>query len=179
GNRVRNEQDGDAARAQFVDLAHAALAEIDVADGEGLVHQPDFGVHIDGHGEGQPHHHAARIGFYRLVDEVADLGEDLDILIALVDLPGGEAEDGAVEVDVVASGEFGVESSAQFEQSRDAAIHGNDSGGGLEDPGYHLEQRALAGTVLADDAEGFAALNVEGDIVQRPEIPMTLEAVQG
>ena len=88
---VGNEQDGDAARAQFVDLAHAALAEIDVAHGQGFVHQQDFGVHVDGHGEGQPHHHAARIGLDRLVDEVADLGEGFDVLVALVDLPRGEA----------------------------------------------------------------------------------------
>ena len=103
GDGVRDEQDGDAARAQFVDLAHAALAEIDVADGQRFVHQQDLGIHVDGHGERQPHHHAARIGLHRLVDEIADFGEVLDILVALVDLPGGEAQDGAVQVDVVAA----------------------------------------------------------------------------
>ncbi len=64
--------------AQFVHLAHAALAEIDVAHGQGFIHQQDFGIHVDGHGERQPHHHAAGIGLDRLVDEFADLGEGLD-----------------------------------------------------------------------------------------------------
>ena len=76
---VGDEQDGDAARAQLVHLAHAALAEIDVAHGQRFIHQQNFGIHIDGHGEGQPHHHAARIRLDRLVDEVADFGEGFDV----------------------------------------------------------------------------------------------------
>ena len=179
GHRVRNEQDGDAARAHLVNLAHAALAKIDVADGQGLVHQQNFRVHIDSHSEGQPHHHAARISLDRLVDEVANLGEGFDVLVALVDLPGGQAKNGAVEVDVVASGEFRVESRAQFEQRRDAPIHRDGSRTGMEYPGHHLEQRALARTILPDDAEGFAAPHLEGDIVQRPEVPVTFDAIQG
>jgi len=34
---VRDEENGDALGAEFVDLAHAALAEVDVADREGFV----------------------------------------------------------------------------------------------------------------------------------------------
>ena len=42
----------------------------------------------------------------------------------------------------------------------------------------HLQERALAGAVLADDAEGLAALHLEADIVQRPEILVALQTVQ-
>ena len=65
-------------RAQFVNLAHAALAEGDIADREGFVHDQDFRVHVRGHREGQAQHHAGRIGPDRLVDEVPDLGEAFD-----------------------------------------------------------------------------------------------------
>jgi len=89
-----------------VNLAHAALAEIEVADGQGFVHQQDFGVHIDGHGEGQPHHHAARISLDRLVDEFADSAKASMPLyrssICRVVRPRMEP----FQVDVVASGEF-------------------------------------------------------------------------
>ena len=108
-DRVRDEQDRDAALPQFVDLAHAALPEVNVAHRQRLVHQQDFGIHVDRHREGQPHHHAARIGLHRLVDEVADLREGLDVLVALVDLPRGQPQNRAVEVDVVAPAEFRVE----------------------------------------------------------------------
>src|ERR1019366_6568076 len=47
GHGVGDEQDGDVALAQLVDLAHAALAEIDVADGEGFVNEQDFRIDAD------------------------------------------------------------------------------------------------------------------------------------
>ena len=66
-------------------------------------------------------------------------------------------ENGAVEVDVVAAGEFRVEAGAEFEQRGDAPVHRDGAGGGLQDAGHDLQQGALAGAVFADDAEGFAA----------------------
>ena len=48
-------------------------------------------------------------------------------------------------------------------------MHGNASGGRLGDAGQQLEQRALAGAVVADDAEHFALLDREVDVVQRLE----------
>ena len=176
---VRDEQDGDAALAEFVDLAHAALAEVNVADRQGFVHQQDFGIHVDGHREGQAHHHAARVGLDGLIDEVADLGEGGDVLVALVDLARGEPEDGAVQIDVVAAAEFGVESGAEFEQRGDAAVNTDRAGSGMQDPGHHLQERALAGAVLPDDAEGLAALDLEADVVERPEILVALQTIQG
>ena len=53
GSGVGDEEDGNAARAQLMHFAHAALAEVDIAHGEGFVHQQDFGVHVDGYGESQ------------------------------------------------------------------------------------------------------------------------------
>ncbi len=37
----------------------------------------------------------------------------------------------------------------------------------------------LPDAVFADDAEGFAALDLEGDVAQRPKIAMAPEAVEG
>ena len=54
--------------------------------------------------------------------KLADFGERCDVLVALVDLAGGEAQNGAVEIDVVAAAEFGIEAGAQFEQGGDAAV---------------------------------------------------------
>src|ERR1035437_6931669 len=176
---VGDEEDGDAALAEFVDLAHAALAEVNVADGEGFIDEEDFGIDIDGDGEGQAHHHAAGVGLDGLIDEVADFGESGDVLVALVDLAGGESEDGAVEVDVIAAAEFGVESGAEFEQGGDASVDTDRAGGGMKDSGDHLQQRALSGAIFADNAERFAALDLEADIVEGPEILVALQTIQG
>ena len=42
--------------------------------------------------------------------------------------------------------------------------------GRLGDAAQDLEQRALAGAVAADDAEHLALLDLEADILQRPEL---------
>ena len=72
---VRHEDDGYSTAVQLVDLAHAALAEVDVADRERFIHEQNVRVEIDCHGESKAHHHAAGIRLYRLADEVAYLGE--------------------------------------------------------------------------------------------------------
>ena len=67
------------------------------------------------------------------------------------------AEDGAVEVDVLAAGELGVEAGADFEQAADAAAEVDAAGGRLGDAAEDFEQRDLAGAVAADDADDLAA----------------------
>ncbi len=44
-----------------MNLAHAALAEVDVAHREGLVNQQDFRIHVNRHSKREPDDHAARI----------------------------------------------------------------------------------------------------------------------
>lgn len=90
-------------------LSHAALAEVDVADRERFVDQENLGVDVDGDGEGEADGHAAGVGFDGLIDEVANFGEGFDFGVAGVDLGGAKAEDGGVEINVFATGEFGVE----------------------------------------------------------------------
>ena len=41
--------------------------------------------------------------------------------------------------------------------------------GRLGDPGQDLQQRALAGPVAADHAQHLAIMNIEIDVLQRPE----------
>ena len=74
-------------------------------------------------------------------------------------------------IDVLAAGQFGVKAGADLEQAGDAAAdqrRGPRVGSvmRLED----LQQRALAGAVAADDAEHLAALDLEADILERPEL---------
>ena len=106
GGGVGDEEHGDAAGAQLMNFAHAALAKVDIAHGEGFIHQQNLGVDVNGDGEGEADGHAARIGLDGLVDELADFGEVFDVAVSLVDLAFGEAQNGGVEVDVVAAAEI-------------------------------------------------------------------------
>jgi hypothetical protein len=80
----------------------------------------------------------------------------------------------ALEIDVLPAGELGIEAGAQFQQRGDAAVDDDRSGRGLEDAADQLQQGALAGAVAADDADRFAAPDVEGDILQRGEFPVVV-----
>ena len=90
---MRDKQDGDSARAQLVHFAHAALSKIEIAHGQCFIHQQDLGIQIDGHGESQPHHHAARVSLHGPVDEVANFGELLDVFIPRINLPLRQSQD--------------------------------------------------------------------------------------
>ena len=86
-----------------------------------------------------------------------------------VDLRPPHAEDRAVQVDVLAPGQLGVEAGADLEQRADAAGDLGPAGGRLGDARQDLEQRALAGAVAADDPDHLARTDLERDVAQRPD----------
>ncbi len=68
-----------------------------------------------------------------------------------------QAVDRAVQEDVLAPREVGVEPRAELEQRADSAFRLHTPGGGLDDPGDDAEQRRLARPVAPDETDGFAA----------------------
>ena len=118
---------------------------------------------MGGDGEGEPHRHAARVALDRRVEEALDVGEGDDLVEAAADLGAAHAEDRAVEEDVLAAGQLGVEAGPDLEQRADAAGHVGPARGRLGDPREDFQQRALAGAVVADQADDFAVLDRQRD----------------
>ena len=85
-----------------------------------------------------------------------DLGEVDDRVEAPADVLLGEAEDDAVDVDILAAGELRMESRAELDEGGDAALRDDAPGVGLVDAGDDPDQRALAGAVPAQEAQGGA-----------------------
>ncbi len=81
-----------------------------------------------------------------------------------------QAQHRAVDVDVLASGQNRVEAGSERDQRADAAANFDAALVRLDEPVQHLQQRGLAGAVAADEAEAFAAPELEGDAVDRPEL---------
>ena len=79
-----------------------------------------------------------------------DLGEVDDLVPLAVDRGLLQAEDGAVEVDVLPPGQFRMEAGADLQQAADAPAVLDLAGSGGGDAGEDLEQVALAGAVAAD-----------------------------
>ena len=53
------------------------------------------------------------------------------------------------------------------------------AGCGLQDARDDLQQGAFTGAVFTNDAEGFAAFHVEGNVAESPEIAVVGDAIEG
>ena len=96
------------------------------------------------------------------------------------DLPPLHPEHGAVEEDVLAAGELGVEAGPDLEQAarRDRGSRRARSVG-VRDAREDLEQRRLPRAVPPDDAEHLAFAELEGDVLQRPDLLVVLAGGRG
>ena len=110
------------------------------------------------------------VGAHGAVDELLEPGELDDLVEAATDLLLGEPEDDAVDVDVLASAELGMEPGAQLDEGGHAALRRDATDVGPVDPGDDPDQRALAGPVPADDPQGRAPRDGEADVAQRLDV---------
>ena len=95
------------------------------------------------------------------------LGERHDGVELAGDVGPLHAQDGAVEVDVVAAGQLGMEAGADLEQRPQAAADTGPAAGRLGDPRQDLDQRRLAGAVAADQRHHLARCHVQLHLGQR------------
>ena len=180
GHVVGHEHDRLALLAEVEEHVEALLLEGGVAHGQDLVDQQHVGVHLDHHGEGEPHVHPRRVVLQLEVGEVLELGELDHPLDPLGGLGRGEAEHHAVEQDVVARRELHVEAHAELDERRDPPRHLDPAAVEAVDAGQALQQRALARPVSADDPEELAGLDVEADVLEGVQAvaPRTPQRVQ-
>src|SRR5207237_1388454 len=66
-------------------------------------------------------------------------------------------------------GKLGMETGADFEEAANASVEFDLASGRFGDLRQDLEQCAFTGAVATNNADNFAFLNVEGDIVQGPK----------
>jgi len=121
------------------------------------------------HGKGQTDVHTGGIAFDRGVEKGLHLGKGDDLVELTPDFRSRHAEDGPVEKDILAPAQLGMEAGTDLQQAGNTAADGDPALGGLRNPAEDLEQGRLAGTIAADDAEGLPVLDLEGDVLQRPE----------
>ena len=114
---VGHEDDRSPTALELGDLAEALALELLVADREHLVEQQHVRLDVRGDGEPEPHVHPGRVRPYRQVDELLELGERDDLVHCFPHARAGEAVDRAVQEDVLATGEVGVEAGPELEQA--------------------------------------------------------------
>src|SRR5690606_18108863 len=135
GPVMADEEHGAAAEGGGLHFAHALAAVVGIAHGEHFIDDAALGLQVGGHGEAEAYAHAAAVTLHGGIDVVGDAAEGDDLVHLGVHLGLGHAQDGAVEVDVVAAGELGVEAGSYFQQAAHAALHADDRLGGQRAPG--------------------------------------------
>ena len=150
----------------------ALLLEGGVADRQHLVDQEDVGVDLHHQRKGQPHQHSRGVVLQLQVDELLQFGELDDRVEAAAGLARRQPHHHAVEDDVFAGGEVGVEADAELDEGSQPSRHADRAGVGAIDARHQFQQRALAGAVAADDAEELPLLDLKGDPVERLQHPV-------
>src|SRR5918993_2947111 len=166
--RVADEEQR-AGAAEIVDPVDALLLEGEVAHRQRFVDDEDLGVDVRADGEGEPHAHADRIELQRLVHEGADAGEIGYRFEFAQDLLALQPEHGAADQHVLASRGLEVERRAERQHRGDPALDPDLALGRARHAADDLQQCGLAATVAPDDAQALAALDLEADVLQRPE----------
>src|SRR5262249_23643461 len=116
--------------------------------------------------ERQPYQHARRVVAYRHVQEVAQLAELGDLIDLRLERLGRLPLQVAAVADVLPAVGVRLEPQGDVEQRADPASDGAGAGGGWVDAGDQLQERALAGTVVADHAQPVAVAQVQVDPFQ-------------
>ena len=70
---VGYEHNRDATILHLLYPPDAPLLKKDIAHRERFIHDQNAGIHVNCHGKGQAHKHAARVSFHLAVDKLTDL----------------------------------------------------------------------------------------------------------
>ena len=109
---VAAEHHGLLVGTKLVHAFHAFALKCHVANRQGFIDNQDIGAHHGGDGKGQPHIHARGIGLDRAIDEIVQLGELDDVSFEFGNIVVGHTQQRGIEIDIAATGEFRMKSSA-------------------------------------------------------------------
>ena len=132
------EQDRLALLLEFLKLVITFRLEEHVADGQRLIHDQDLRLDIDGQRKSQTDEHTGRISFHRLMHKVPDIGKRQDIIQLRINLLFGKTDHGAIQINILQSGIFRIETCPQFQESRDPSVYVHFAGSRVQNTGNDL-----------------------------------------
>src|SRR5438874_1394217 len=154
-------------------LAHplaGLILEGHVADAEHPVHRQAFRLDGGADGESQPHHHARGIIANGHLQELPELAEFRDLLHLGTDAARRLALEITAKRDVFPAVGVPLEAEGDIEERTDPALDGARAARRRVDAGQHLEQRALAGAVMTENADAIAVAGAQANVAQSPHL---------
>src|SRR5215212_6865227 len=167
---VGDEKDRGPGVLEVVHPLDRLLLECRVACGEGLVYDKDIRLDVDRDGEAKATAHTARIGLDRLVHELPDVSESLDVVEALHHLIVLYAKDKAAQHGVLTPRKERVEPRPDTEDRRQSTPDLDLTRRRPQNARDYAHKRTLASPVAANDAQGGAWFHIQVDVLQRPEL---------
>src|SRR3982751_3104563 len=114
----------------------------------------------------EAHIHTTAVMLYRRIEKFVDLSKGYDFIEFLSNFALGHTEYGAVQEDILSSGEFGMEARSDFQQAGNPPLQSNPARCRLGDAAQNLEERALTRAILPNNTDDFAPLDVEANVFQ-------------
>src|SRR2546429_7581260 len=118
----------------------------------------------------QTYIHAAAIAFNWGIQELLDLSEGYNLIELSLNLSAGHSQYRSVQKDVFAAGKLGMKTSADFQQTRYPATNADAALRRLRNAAEGFQQRGLATSVAADNANDIAMADLKIDVAQCPDL---------
>ena len=168
---VRDEDNRAAPLLELEDLAEALALKLLVADREDLVQQQDVGIDVRRNREPEAHVHPDEYVRTGRSMNSSSSGEGDDLVQLLAHVSALEAVDRAVEEDVLAAGQVGVETRAELEQrARPARRRRHCPDVGLMIPESRRRSVVLPEPLRPTRPIALPGSTSEGDVAQRPDL---------
>ena len=161
------EDDGPPLLARdILHLAQTFILKIGISDREHFIYDEDLAFKMCCDGKGQPDIHAAAVSFDGRIDVALHFAVVDDLIESPADLTFAHAQDGTIQIDIFAAGEFGMKSGTYFKEGCDPSADPDLAGRRMCDAREELQQGTLTGTILSDDGHCFSLANGEIDILE-------------
>src|SRR5690242_19338053 len=165
---MADENDGAAATGGFVHFTEAFFLKSEIADGKHFVHEQNLRFEMCSDGKSQPRLHARAVMLQRRIQKFGHISKTDNFLEFAGDFPAPHAENCAVKKNIFTSGQLGMKSRADFEQTAEPTANFRPTYGWLGYSRQNFEESGLAGAVAANHTDGFAGLDLKGDVAQGP-----------
>src|SRR5437773_7906269 len=164
-----HEQNGAAAVDDFVHLRKAFLLKLRVAHGQHFIDNEDLRIQVRGHRKCQSHIHATRVMFDGRFEKFLRSREINNLVKLRVDLAPAHAQDCSVQINILTASKIRMKAGANVEQASYFAVQFGAAGGGFDNAREYLKQRRFSGAVGPDDAHYLSRVDLEVDVLERPE----------
>src|SRR5580704_18749578 len=118
--------------------------------------------------------HARGVALYGSANEFLETRERDDLVELRLNLSLAHAKNRAVKKDIFHPSEVRMEPSGNLQQSGKAPVHNHVTLGGFHDAAQNFQRGAFSRAVTANDPQGFAVLDFERDVLERPKFTLVV-----